>query len=93
MAGMSQEQEFCSRGKGAALFAQWGIVPTPALTAAHPRDLLLSLQKTLAGTVGTQAHVLRSKTPNLIAFRSIGNVLKVVYIFQYLHRGLLLRFL
>lgn len=93
MAGMSQEQEFCSRGKGAALFAQWGIVPTPALTAAHPTDLLLSLQMTLAGAAGSQAHVVRSKTPNLIAFRSIGNLLKVVYIFQYFHRGLLLSFL
>lgn len=37
--------------------------------------------------------MLRSKTQNLIAFRIIGNLLKVICVFQHFHRGLFLRLL
>lgn len=45
------------------------------------------------GQLGPQAHVLRCKTPNLLALRIIGNLLKVVCVSQHFHRGLLLRLL
>lgn len=80
MSGMSQEQEFCSRSKEAAPCCKIQIFPTPVLTAEGSRETCCHFSRHWQGQLEPQ-------TPNLTAFRIIGNVLKVVCVSQVSQRA------